>query len=107
MYWGGRRQTDLYLDARARQWAAEHPHIRYVPVLSEAGDDPAWAGRTGFVHRAVLQDHPDLSGHQVYACGAPPMVDAARLNFTEAGLPANQFFADAFVSEADRRPAPH
>ncbi len=107
VYWGGRRRIDLYLDAQARQWAAEHPHIRYVPVLSEAGDDPAWTGRTGFVHRAVLQDHPDLSRHQVYACGAPAMVDAARRDFGEAGLPANQFFADAFISEADRRPAPH
>lgn len=106
VYWGGRQWVDLYLDAHARRWAAENEHVRYVPVLSGPCIDPSWTGRSGFVHLAVLQDHPDLSGHQVYACGAPPMVDAARRDFNEAGLPVNQFFADAFVSEADRRPAP-
>jgi CDP-4-dehydro-6-deoxyglucose reductase len=104
LYWGGRRRTDLYLDSLASQWAAEHPHIRYTPVLSDPSPDCNWTGRTGFVHRAVLQDHPDLRHQQVYACGAPAMVDAARRDFTEAGLPADAFFADAFVSQADLRP---
>ena len=66
----------------------EQPNFRYVPVLSEARPDDAWTGRTGFVHRAVMEDFPDLSGHQVYACGAPAMVDAARRDFTAlCGLP--------------------
>jgi hypothetical protein len=38
-------------------------------------------GRTGFVHAAVMQDIPDLSGYQVYACGAPVMVDSARRDY--------------------------
>jgi CDP-4-dehydro-6-deoxyglucose reductase len=47
---------------------------------------------------------PDLSGHQVYACGAPVMVDAARHDFTaRCGLPADDFFADAFTSELDKQ----
>ena len=72
------------------------------PVLSDALPDDAWTGRTGFVHRAVMQDLPDLSGFQVYACGAPAMVDAARKDFTTlCGLPEEEFFADAFTSEAD------
>ena len=103
LYWGGRRRADLYLDAWARQAAADHPWLRYVPVLSEpqAGDD--WAGRTGFVHRAVMADLPDLSGHQVYACGAPVMVDAAQRDFSACcGLPPDEFLADAFTSEADK-----
>jgi CDP-4-dehydro-6-deoxyglucose reductase len=55
------------------------------------------------VHRAVLEDFPDLSGHQVYACGAPIVVDSARADFSgRAGLPADAFFADAFTSEADK-----
>ncbi len=77
-------------------WEAQHPGIRLIPVLSEAG--PEWTGRSGFVHAAVLADLPDLSRHEVYACGNPLMIDAARNSFTAgAGLPAERFFADAFV----------
>ncbi len=45
----------------------------------------------------VLEDLPDLSAHEVYACGNPLMIDAARSSFTAAGLPAGRFLADAFV----------
>jgi CDP-4-dehydro-6-deoxyglucose reductase len=103
LYWGGRRPHDLYLDSLCRQWAAEHSHIRYVPVVSDALPSDAWTGRTGFVHHAVMQDFSGLSGHQVYACGAPVVVDSARQDFIEQrGLPPEEFFADAFTSAADR-----
>jgi len=102
LYWGGRRPRDLYMDALARQWSGQLPDFRYVPVVSEPAAEDAWTGRTGFVHRAVMEDIPDLSGYQVYACGAPPMVEAARRDFGErCGLPAGEFYADAFTSEAD------
>jgi CDP-4-dehydro-6-deoxyglucose reductase len=58
------------------------------------------------VHQAVLQDLPDLSGHQVYACGAPIVVESARTDYSaRAGLPAEEFFADSFTSEADKAQA--
>jgi CDP-4-dehydro-6-deoxyglucose reductase len=102
LYWGGRRPKDLYLSALAQKWALEHRQFRYVPVASEPRPEDAWSGRSGFVHRAVMQDLPDLSGYQVYACGVPVMVDAARKDFVEqCQLPAEEFYADAFTSEAD------
>jgi CDP-4-dehydro-6-deoxyglucose reductase len=102
LYWGCRSRADLYLDAWAQAAAARLPNLRYVPVLSEPRAEDAWAGRTGFVHEAVMADLPDLSGHQVYACGAPVMVDAARRDFsTRCGLPEDEFFADSFTSAAD------
>jgi len=105
LYWGGRRPEDLYQDAWVRAQLAEMPNLRYVPVVSDALPEDAWSGRTGFVHRAVLQDFADLSGHQVYACGAPIVVDSARKDFTAmAGLPEDEFFADSFTSEADKHP---
>ena len=103
LYWGGRRPQDLYLDAWVREQQAAMPHLRYVPVVSDALPEDGWTGRTGFVHQAVLQDLPDLSGHQVYACGAPIVVDSARKDFTErAALPEEEFYADAFTTEADK-----
>ena len=102
LYWGCRSRADLYLDAWAQAAAARLPNLRYVPVLSEPRAEDAWTGRTGFVHEAVMADLPDLSGHQVYACGAPVMVDAARRDFsTRCGLPEDEFFADSFTSAAD------
>ncbi|MGZ9076365.1 MAG: CDP-6-deoxy-delta-3,4-glucoseen reductase, partial [Burkholderiaceae bacterium] len=55
-----------------------------------------------FVHQAVMNDLPDLSAFQVYACGAPAMIDAARRDFVgQCGLPDSEFFADAFTTQAD------
>ena len=103
LYWGARSRADLYLHDWPVQAAAQMPNLRYVPVLSEPKPEDAWAGRTGFVHRAVMQDLPDLSGHQVYACGVPVMVDAAKRDFVaQCSLPADEFYADAFTSEADK-----
>ncbi|MBL0420946.1 CDP-6-deoxy-delta-3,4-glucoseen reductase [Ramlibacter sp. AW1] len=103
LYWGGRRPQDLYLDDWIRARCQEMPHLRYVPVISNALPEDNWTGRTGFVHRAVLEDHPDLSGHQVYACGAPIVVESAREDYcARAGLSPDEFFADAFTSEADK-----
>lgn len=96
LYWGSRDRAGLYLPELPRRWAAEHPHIRYVPVLSEPAAADAWDGRTGLAHQAVLEDHADLSSFQVYACGAPAMIDAAKRDFCARGLPAEEFFADAF-----------
>ena len=103
LYWGCRSRVDLYLHDWAEQAAATLPWLHYVPVLSDPLPTDGWAGRTGFVHQAVMADLPDLSGHQVYACGAPVMVDAAQRDFTAyCGLPTDDFLADAFTSEADR-----
>jgi len=98
LYWGGRVRPDLYLDALAAQWAQDHSGLRYVPVVSDARPEDRWEGRTGFVHRAVMDDLPDLSAYQVYACGNPLMVEAARHDFSATcGLPADQFFCDSFT----------
>ena len=103
LYWGGRRPADLYENNWVLAKVAEMPHLQYVPVVSNALPEDNWTGRSGFVHQAVLQDFADLSGHQVYACGAPVVVESARHDYTAlAGLPADEFFADSFTSEADK-----
>lgn len=94
LFWGVRAQRDLYLDARLRQWAAEHPGFTYEPVLSEP--DAGWTGATGFVHEAVLRRHPDLHGHEAYLSGPPVMVRAAKDAFIKAGVDADHLFYDSF-----------
>ena len=105
LYWGGRRPHDLYMHGLCEQWAQILPHFRYVPVVSDPLPEDGWTGRSGFVHAAVMEDLPDLSGHEVYACGAPIVVESAQRDYiARCGLPAEEFFADAFTSEADLAP---
>ncbi len=105
LYWGGRRPADLYMHDWVLAQVAQMPNLSYVPVVSDALPEDAWAGRTGFVHNAVLQDIADLSGYQVYACGSPIVVDSAQTAYLAAGLPEGEFYADAFVTEKDKAQA--
>jgi CDP-4-dehydro-6-deoxyglucose reductase len=101
-YWGGRRPKDLYMDSLCQEFTHTIPGFHYIPVISEALPEDGWQGRTGFVHRAVMHDFSDLSSYQVYACGAPIVIAAARTDFVkECRLPEEEFFADSFTREAD------
>ncbi len=102
LYWGGRRPEDLYQHEKCLQWAHDHAHIQYIPVISNALPEDAWNGRAGFVHQAAMVDFPDMSGHQVYACGAPVVVSSAQRDFiSQCQLPEDEFYADSFTSAAD------
>jgi CDP-4-dehydro-6-deoxyglucose reductase len=102
LYWGARSRKDLYLAQLPGRWQQEHANFTFIPVLSEPKPEDQWPGRTGCVHQAVLDDFRDLSGYQVYACGAPAMIDAARTTFiTQRALPAEGFFADSFTYAAE------
>jgi NAD(P)H-flavin reductase/ferredoxin len=97
LYWGARQRSGLYSGLPER-WQAEHPHFDYVPVLSDA---EVTGIRHGLVHEAVLADHPSLAPFQAYVCGVPAMTNAARRDFLAAGLPADEFYCDAFTTKAD------
>jgi CDP-4-dehydro-6-deoxyglucose reductase len=97
-----RSLKDLYMPGLPIRWQQQHPNLTYIPVISDPLPEDQWQGRTGFVHQAVLDDFPDLSGYQVYACGAPAMTDIARKTFVEEkGLPEDEFFCDAFTPSVD------
>lgn len=104
LYWGVRSRRDLYLPELPLAWARGHANFSYTPVLSEP--DPDWGGRRGFVHEAVLEDHPDLSGFDVYMSGPPVMVEAGRKAFEARGLTREHMFSDAFEYAVDARPSP-
>jgi len=88
-------------------WQTQNKHFTFIPVLSEPAPEDQWPGRTGFVHQAVMKDFPDLSGYQVYACGAPAMIEAAKREFSQrCGLPPDEFFADSFTYAAETEARP-
>lgn len=96
LYWGVRSRRDLYMHDLARGWEKKHPQSRYTPVLSEPRAEDHWEGRTGWVHEALLADHPNLRGLDVYASGPPPMIEAIRAAFPAHGLEENRLYYDSF-----------
>ncbi|MDX3905190.1 MAG: 2Fe-2S iron-sulfur cluster-binding protein [Pigmentiphaga sp.] len=101
LYWGTRRAEDMYMADLPRKWADKYPWFKFVPVLSDDPVPEGWDGRTGFVHQAVLDDYASLADCEVYACGAPAMISAARQSFVhDRGLPQDAFYCDAFVPMA-------
>ena len=106
LYWGARQAQDLYLGALAEQWQQAHPNFRFVPVLSDLAADDPWPGRRGFVHQALLADHPDLAGYELYACGSQQMVETAVPAFVAQGLDEQFCFSDAFLPSAARPALP-
>ena len=96
LYWGARHARDLYEEALVLEWVQRYPQLRFTAVLSEAPAAEAAHQRTGFVHEAVLADHPILAGMQVYAAGPPAMIEAIRATFPGRGLPPDQLYFDSF-----------
>jgi CDP-4-dehydro-6-deoxyglucose reductase, E3 len=89
--WGGRKSSDLYFDFESLAFSAS-----YVPVLSRSESD--WSGAKGYVQDVLLGLNPCLANSAVYACGSDAMINGAKRRLIEAGLPANRFYSDAFVS---------
>ncbi|MFM7460674.1 MAG: CDP-6-deoxy-delta-3,4-glucoseen reductase [Burkholderiales bacterium] len=100
LYWGCRSRADLYMPELPAEWAKAYPNFSFIPVLSDAKAEDNWAGRTGLVHQAVLDDFDTLAGYQIYACGAPPMIDAAKSSFLQRGLPENEDLAASIIGGA-------
>ncbi len=100
LYWGARSLQDLYLPQTPSQWQNDYPNFTFIPVLSDPKPEDNWLGRTGLVHQAVLDDFSDLSGYQIYACGAPIMIEVGQKAFQKRGLPEQEFYSDAFTYAA-------
>ena len=104
LYWGARQLSSLYAMEVVQRWQHKFPNCRFTGVLSEQAAARPW--RQGLVHEAVLADFASLSGHHVYACGAPAMVATARSEFVARGLAPANFYSDAFAPASPVSPGP-
>ncbi|MGI3899290.1 MAG: 2Fe-2S iron-sulfur cluster-binding protein [Janthinobacterium lividum] len=94
VYWGCRSPEGLYLDKELRSLSVNWPGLTYVPLVGNPRTN--WTGRRGRLQRAVLDDIPDLSKFDVYACGSPQMVEDVRCALSGQGLQPARFLADSF-----------
>jgi CDP-4-dehydro-6-deoxyglucose reductase len=96
LYWGARQAHDVYEEALVLDWMRRHPQLRFAAVLSQSRHSAAEHRRPGWVHEAVLADHPDLSAFEVYAAGPPAMIEAIRATFPARGLSSDRLYFDSF-----------
>ncbi len=96
LYWGARKPAELYLDELPAKWAREQGHIHYRKAISEPAGGEAGSCFSGLVHEAVIADHADLSGFDVYMSGPPAMIEVAKRQFIEHGVEEDRLFYDSF-----------
>lgn len=101
LFCGVRAKRDLYMDATAKAWLKEFKNLKYTAVLSQPDDSDGWQGKTGYVHEAVVEEYPDLSGYDVYLSGPPAMVKSGMDAFYAIGLPETQIYSDSFEYSDD------
>lgn len=95
LYWGTRSISDMYAFDKLKSLAQQYPLFTFHPVVEFPEKD--WGGKTGWVHKAVLEDIPDLSNYQVYVAGRFEMAKVVREDFTKHGLPITSLFGDAYA----------
>ena len=101
LFCGVRGKQDLYMDEMVKDWLKTYPNLKYTAVLSRPDESDNWQGKTGYVHEAVVEEYPDLSGYDVYLSGPPPMVKAGLDAFYARGLPETQIYSDSFEYSDD------
>jgi CDP-4-dehydro-6-deoxyglucose reductase len=105
LYWGARQSVDVYEEGLVLEWVRGFPQLHFHVVLSEAAESGAAHRRLGWVHEAVLADHPDLTSFEVYVAGPPALIEVIRSTYPARGVSADRLHFDSFDYAPDSRPA--
>jgi propane monooxygenase reductase subunit len=99
-YYGARGVRDLFYLRELRALERQLEGFRFVPALSEPTPGEQWEGEVGLITDVVDRMEGDLSDHEAYLCGPPPMIDAAIPMLGAHGLPEAKIFYDKFTVTA-------
>jgi propane monooxygenase reductase subunit len=100
-YYGARGRTDLFHLDEIAELEQRLESFRFVPALSDVGDDEEWDGERGLITDVVARCEQELGEVDAYLCGPPPMVDAAIGMLERNGVPENRVFYDKFTTTAE------
>jgi propane monooxygenase reductase subunit len=100
-FYGARTKKDLCFEAELRELQERLPDFRYIPALSEPGDDDGWDGETGLITDVVKRLASDLKGAHAYVCGPPPMVEAAIPLLAQLGVEEKRVYYDKFTTTGE------
>jgi len=93
LYFGARSAREVY-DAAALD-ALERQHDWLTVVTAVSDDSAGWGGATGLIGD-VAAPAADWSGHDVFVCGSPPMVEATVKLLVAGGVPDKQVKFEEF-----------
>ncbi|MCC2617263.1 NAD(P)H-flavin reductase [Aestuariibacter halophilus] len=94
LYWGAQTFEDLYAFDELKALERDFKHFTFIPVVEKPPAD--WTGKTGWVHKAVLEDFVSLEPYHVYVAGRFEMAGVAREDFHAKGLLLDHLFGDAY-----------
>ena len=95
LYWGAKTLSDLYEFEFLKSLEANHSDFSFIPVIESEQD--GWTGKTGLVHKAVLQDYQQFDNQHVYVAGRFEMAKVVRDEFLPKGIKTDQLIGDAFA----------
>jgi propane monooxygenase reductase subunit len=99
-YYGARGPKDLFHLSELAELEQRLENFRFVPALSDVGDDEEWDGERGLITDVVARCEDELSEVDAYLCGPPPMVDAAIGLLVQNGVPESRVYFDKFTTTA-------
>ena len=106
-FYGARTRKDLFFLDEFAAVAAKLSDFEFIPVLSQATDEDAWQGETGFVHEAVeriLREQALPGELDAYTCGPPPMIDALLPVLQRLGIALDHTYVDKFTPASASTP---
>lgn len=91
--YGANRPSELFgLDELKARGASVHT------IVTGSTPGEGWTGPTGFVTDLIdAETLPEPAGTDVYLCGPPAMIDAARAAVQNLGVPARRVFVEKFL----------
>jgi CDP-4-dehydro-6-deoxyglucose reductase len=93
LYWGVRKEEDMYLDSLAKEWTQQRDNFEFHPLVADIDNIDANAHHNQ-LSDAVLADCASLKGYQVFVSGSPKLVYSAMDALLEAGLDEQDFYSD-------------
>lgn len=94
LYFGNRYRVDIFWDDVLEELKTQYPNFDYTIILSKP--DAMWHGQKGYVTgliSAAMQ--PD---HHYYLCGLPEMIEEAKQQLFNQGVPKEHIFEEKYTS---------
>ncbi|ELW9526896.1 ring-hydroxylating dioxygenase ferredoxin reductase family protein [Burkholderia cenocepacia] len=102
LVYGVTRDLDLVLVDALEAVAAKLPNFSFATVVADAASSHP---RKGWVTQHIPADALNDGDVDVYLCGPPPMVDAVRQYFDDAGVKPNSFHYEKFTPNVTAKAA--
>ncbi|NOZ09585.1 MAG: 2Fe-2S iron-sulfur cluster binding domain-containing protein [Gammaproteobacteria bacterium] len=101
LYWLVDNPGGHYLGNYIRSWVDALDNFRYIPLTAnkkledEGLTKEKRIAALSKAGRQIVEDHPDLSGHDIYMCGPNTLTHAAVKLLLDHGLQKDRLFVDA------------